>query len=195
MMDKIEFTLKCFRSAREEIIVRVKSRDNHVKYQLFAQAVLLGLTEGIKLGGVESKAAIPHVAFLAIPISLIFWVLYFSEDRLVGQLSAYCKRIIKELEIKNADGKIIDSWDGSIKAFGYMKMRIVTRVIIHIVVFFVIPLLHMLFFYQKMVSQYHRLYFLYFCELALLSPVLIFTFLDLKYRLRRTKALRVEPDI
>lgn len=94
--------------------------------------------------------------------------------------------------IKNSEGLVIDSWDSSIEAFGYMKMRIVARVLIHIVVFIFIPLLHKIFFYQNLIHDCSKFKYLYFIELILLLPILIFTIIDLGYRLIRTKALKID---
>jgi hypothetical protein len=45
----MDHALECFHSAREELLFRVKARDNYIKLQLLAQAILIGLTEGVKL--------------------------------------------------------------------------------------------------------------------------------------------------
>jgi hypothetical protein len=79
---------------------------------------------------------------------------FYSPLKIVYKLSFESLKEIARLGInviKNV--LVIDSWDSSIEAFGYMKIKIVTRVLIHIVVFIFIPLLHTIFFYQNLIHD------------------------------------------
>src|SRR3954470_21288225 len=87
--DRTDYLLECFRTTREELLMRVKHRDSWLKLQLLAQAVILALMSGIILSGVESHNAMPELAWLALPISIVSAGLYFTEDGIICRLSKY----------------------------------------------------------------------------------------------------------
>jgi hypothetical protein len=87
------YLIECFKNARSELLFRVTQRDRWLKLQLLAQAVLLGLAGGIKMGGVEAQQPMPPVLSLALLISVAFATLYFAEDALIVNLAEYAAQV------------------------------------------------------------------------------------------------------
>lgn len=137
--DRVDFVVECFKSAREELMFRVKHRDNWLKLQLLAQAVLASLASRIKLGGVEATDAMPKVLSLAIPVSLILACLYYVEDGLVHKLSGYIAGLsAKEAGLRKQTSTIA-SWDCSDELRNYARYLLPLRIVAQIAAFVLIP--------------------------------------------------------
>lgn len=87
--ERTSFLVACFETANEELLCRLKNRDDWIKLQLAAQVVILALANGVKLFGAEADSKIMWVSALAMPIALVFYLLYVVEDRLIKHLADY----------------------------------------------------------------------------------------------------------
>jgi hypothetical protein len=137
---RIDYLLECFRNAREELLFRVKHRDDWIKIQLFTQAVLLALAQGIELGGIRTATPQPTVLTAAPVISLVLAALYYVEDNLIGYLSKYVGAI-SEAEVKLSQGNFyISNWDTSAPLREYAKSTRRLRLVAQSAAFVGIPL-------------------------------------------------------
>ncbi|MBP1639495.1 MAG: hypothetical protein H6Q17_1078 [Bacteroidetes bacterium] len=112
MDDKMAYFVECSRTAREELLFRVKHRDSWLRLQLYVQTILWALANGIKFV-VESPVPIPSVLTFALPISFVLVCLYYVEDGLISKLSIYLGTL-SELEKKISNREYqIQCWDNS----------------------------------------------------------------------------------
>jgi hypothetical protein len=134
-----EYLFECFRTAREELLMRVRHRDNWLKLQLLAQGALLALSQGVKFAGVESSRELPTLIVLAIPIGLVFMSLYFVEDRLIGVLSRYIGSLsLREAKL-SAGPDPIPNWDSSPELRAYGQNTLPIRIFAQVLSFVLIP--------------------------------------------------------
>lgn len=129
-MDRLDYLIECARTAREELLIRVKHRDSWLKLQLYVQAILWAVSNGIKLGA-ESSTPFPTALGLSLPISFVFASLYFVEDGIISKLSKYIgglSQTEKELcQAQTGQDKtdqsqiVINSWDNSTELLDYAK--------------------------------------------------------------------------
>jgi|GEM_PF-3782910 len=141
--ERLNYLLECFKTAREELLFRVQHRDIWLKTQLYIQAILFSVSNGIKLLGTESLAAAPKVLCLALPISSVLMCLYLVEDKIIRGLSEYLSSL-SEVEKKITKGEfIIESWDNSTAYSNYRLQRfngLHIRITAQIIAFIIIPL-------------------------------------------------------
>lgn len=85
--ERIDFLIESSRTSLEELIFRIKHRDDWLKIQLLAQITMLALAFGVEVGGFNATNPIPNVLALAVPTAFILASLYVVEDNLIGHLS------------------------------------------------------------------------------------------------------------
>lgn len=140
MRERLDYLIECSRTAREELLFRIKHRDAWLKLQLLVQTVLWALSKGIKLGGVEPASPFPFALALALPISLVLTGLYFVEDGLIHRLSQYAASLSEmERKISNSKYKIV-CWDASPPLRGYAKgITLILRQVAQLAGFLILP--------------------------------------------------------
>lgn len=132
--------LEYFRSAREEVMLRVKYRDNWLIIQLLSQVVLFALAQGVEIAGVRASGANPIFLFLSIPISLLLASLYHIEDSIIGYIGNYISAI-PEAEAEISTRKtVIRNWDASEQFKLYGSRALPIRLIAQTVAFLLIPI-------------------------------------------------------
>lgn len=137
---RIDYLLENFRNAREELLFRVKHRDDWLKIQLLAQAALLALAQGIELNGIKAATPQPLLLTASPVISLILAALYYVEDNLIGYLSRYIGAI-SEAEMKLRQGHFyISNWDTSKPLREYAKGTRRLRLVAQVAAFVIMPL-------------------------------------------------------
>src|SRR4051812_2427440 len=52
--ERLDFLIELSRTSQEELMFRIEHRDRWLTHQLLAQAILIGLALGFKIGGVEA---------------------------------------------------------------------------------------------------------------------------------------------
>jgi len=127
-----DYLLECFRSAREEMALHFKHRENWLQRQLLAQVVLLALSQGIAIAGVQTKDPYPDVLALSTAISLVLASLYYVEDSAISYLSDY----IQSLTVTEPK---FPAWDASAEAKKYVYLALPIRYLAHFIAFVVIP--------------------------------------------------------
>lgn len=139
--DRVDYLLECFRTALEELLTRVKHRDDWMKIQLLVQASLLALAQGIELGNVNATTPHPSVLAVSPAISLVLAGLYYVEDNLIGYLSKYIGTI-SEVEMNLRKGSMyISNWDSSKPLREYAKRTLPLRLVAQVATFIVIPII------------------------------------------------------
>ena len=129
MSDSKDFLIEWSRTAREELLLRVKHRDGWLKLQLLAQAILWGLAKGVKLGGAESSTPLPEALALSSPIALVLASLYYVEDGLIHRLSKYIA------------GLRPGSWESSPQLKNYATgLTLLLRLVAQLAAFIALPL-------------------------------------------------------
>ncbi len=150
--ERLNYLNECHRSAREELLFRVKHRDAYLKFQLTVQVVIWGLINGVTFLGSstsEGKTLDSNFSALCLPISFVFAGLYFVENGLIGKMSLYIKSLTdKELELcktSNSEQEhrkiVIYNWESSEEFEEYRKkFNLLLRSITQFFVFLLLPL-------------------------------------------------------
>jgi hypothetical protein len=137
--ERMDYLLECFRASREELLFRVKHRDDWLKLQLLAQASLLALAKGVEIAGLKAGRPYPDLMSFSVTISLIFSCLYYTEDSLIGHLAEYIATLSKaEVELNHGQ-KLISNWDMSEQLKQYARFTLPSRFFAQIVAFILIP--------------------------------------------------------
>jgi hypothetical protein len=133
------YPLDYFEAAHEELLARIRQRDDWIKLQLAAQVVLAALASGIKVFDVEADRALLWVAPLALPVALVVCLLVAVEDRLIGHLGKYLGRFSDPVAADSNPGVPTASFNASeeVKAFGRQTLPLRTAALT--IVFFLIP--------------------------------------------------------
>lgn len=115
------------KTAREELLMRVKHRDDWLKLQLLSQAVLWALANGVKFQA-ESLTPLAVVPSLAPAVALTLCLLYYVEDGLIHRLSIFIGSL--------APG----SWETSQQLRSYARGRpLLFRAAAQLLAFVVVP--------------------------------------------------------
>jgi hypothetical protein len=136
---RMDYLIECLRTTREELLFRVKHRDDWLKLQLFAQITILALAGGVKIGGVEASGPLPIVFALSVPISFILVTLYFVQDTLIGYLSRYVGQLSNEEAKLSSTNEIIPNWDVSPECREYTRHALPFRSTALFVAFVLVP--------------------------------------------------------
>jgi hypothetical protein len=90
------FLIESFRSAHNELLLRIKQREEWLKIGLATQVVILAAMSGFEvfgtktLGGSTSVSAPPSwLPLISMPIALIIALLYNMEERMIGHIASY----------------------------------------------------------------------------------------------------------
>ena len=97
-MSNEDVALEYFRSAREELLFRVKHRDDWFKLAILAQAVLWGLGKGVKIGGAEPLAPMPEMLILHsryLAYSLAYTTLRIASASVFQNTSEHCQSVVR----------------------------------------------------------------------------------------------------
>lgn len=136
---RLNYLLACFHSSQEELLTRVKQREEWIKLQLVAQVVILALANGVKLMGAEPTSRVLWVSTLALPVSVVFYLLYVVEDRLIKHLADYIGDL-SSLEARiNSAKDLIPNFDNSHHLKAFFRETLIYRIISQFVVFVLIP--------------------------------------------------------
>jgi hypothetical protein len=138
--EHFQFLVECYRAAKEENFARIKRRDTLLEIQLFAQAVLFAIAQGISVPGVgQLTQGHPLVLALAMAVSLVLASLYVVEDRLIGYLQRYLGAIsAAEKELTHSDTLIVN-WAMSAELREYARKVLPVRAAGQVVAFLLIP--------------------------------------------------------
>ena len=147
----MEYLLECFKTAREELLHRVKHRDNYLKLHLLVQGILFCLYKNIKIAGVETASPLHFSLYLSVPLTFIFALLYYTEDRLIGHLGSYIGQL-SNVAKKNETQDEIYNWDASPQLLEYSKTTLVYRFLAHLSAFVIIPGILLNFYYDCTIS-------------------------------------------
>lgn len=191
-----KYPIEYFTTARDELMFRVKQRDSFLIMHLLVQGVLLALSYGVKLGGAEAVGPMPQTLHLAVPLAVVFSLLYYTEDRLIGQLSSYLgslpsRCISKEVvvnveksrnEEKTEEEKIVPCWDVSSQLQKYAKTTVLYRFFSHLIAFFVTPTVLLVLFYNSNIPTSCLECFWLFSQIFLLVVILIVSVIEFIYR-------------
>jgi hypothetical protein len=122
-----ETGLEFAKIARDELLMRVKHRDDWLKLQLLSQTVLWALANGIKFQA-EAAKPLDVAAQLAPAVALAFCLLYYVEDGLIHRLSKYIGSVCE------------GSWETSSQLRSYARGRpLVFRIIAQLITFVAVP--------------------------------------------------------
>lgn len=101
------------------------------------QAVLLALSKGVKIAGVEASSPLFLSLYLAVPLTVVFALLYYTEDRLIGQLSSYVGSLSLPAQTKSSEK--VACWDVSPQLREYARTTVAYRFVAHVAAFVVAP--------------------------------------------------------
>ncbi len=145
-----KFLIKCFVKTYEELIFRVKHRDNWLRTQLLAQLIISTLAlGGIEIGGVKSALPLPGILALAPMISLVIYIYYMIEENLIGRLSGYISELSGKEQKLSSSETIIHNFDSSIQANHFFEETQPQRIFGQAVAFILIPLMLLFVAVQK----------------------------------------------
>ncbi len=138
--ERMDYLFECFRTAREELLFRVRHRDDWLKTQLISQAALLALAKGIEIVGIKSATPYPDLTAFSMSISLIFACLYYTEDNLIGYLSKYIGAISNTEAVLRQEKTIIACSDISEHLRLYARHTLPSRFLAQAFAFIIIPM-------------------------------------------------------
>ncbi len=136
---RVDFLFENYSSVREEILFRIKQRDDFLKLQLLAQAILLALSQGIEFNVIRATKPYPNALALSAAISLVIACIYYVEDNIIGYLSKYIGAISEAERNLRSETTIIDNWDISEPLREYTKTTLPLRFVAQFVAFILIP--------------------------------------------------------
>ncbi|MGA7730462.1 MAG: hypothetical protein WCD37_04215 [Chloroflexia bacterium] len=141
---KLDYLLECYRAAHEELMLRIKSRDNWLRIQLLSQGVILALAYGIEFQGGSTSAPTPIVLLVAPILSFIIACFYYVEDKLVSVLSRY-SAAVSTAEAELRSGKVVLNSAASTQLHSYFSTAslltggLYLRVVGQVVIFILLP--------------------------------------------------------
>lgn len=187
-INRRDYLLECFKSARAEILARIDKRDNLLKLQLYILLILLALSSGVKIAGIESSHPLSEIWRIAIPISIVLASLHSIEDQLIGHLSRYIKDL-STLEATLSNSKlIIHNSDASAELqIAYIKVTSPLRGFAQAIAFWLVPLA---FYFSQYIFNHEFSQFPIWAKLDLIGQISLSTItvwiLLYSYRMRNT---------
>jgi len=140
-MDQTEFLLEYYKIAREEIMLRIRTRDNLMKIQLVILIVIAALS--LKMNFIISTdKEIPEILILALPISIITCALYFVEDNIIGRLALYSEAVSYAEKEINKSELILFNWEASNQIKDFLKETLEKRIIAQYIAFLILPFIY-----------------------------------------------------
>ena len=137
---RIDYLLECFRAAQEEVLLRIKNRDNWLRLQLLSQVALLALSQGIEIAGIKALQPNPDVLALSTAVSLVLAALYFMEDSSVNYLGNYIGALTDaEAELRQRKKKILN-WNCSKQGEQHAERVFRIRYLAQLTAFVIIPI-------------------------------------------------------
>lgn len=137
----IELLLEYYKLAREELLNRLKWRDNWLKYQLLVIIVLIALSIKMEFLSFKTNENHPELLLLCYPISVILCALYYTEDNIIGKLSSYSAAICIAEKDLNGKSKTVLNWDYSLQLRDFSGNALKKRFFAQIIVFILCPLI------------------------------------------------------
>jgi hypothetical protein len=170
--ERIQFLIESSRTSHEELMFRIKHRDDWLKIQLLAQVTMLALTFGINIGGVNATAPIPNVIALAIPTSFILTCLYVVEDNLVGYLTKERSKFAYTEARMYPHEDRMDLFEASDALNDYRKTTLHIRLLAQLVAFVLIPVGFALYRFTRIPAWNNLHFFEFLIDAALLGGTL-----------------------
>jgi hypothetical protein len=190
--ERLNYLLKCYDTAYEQMLFGMKNRDSWLKIQLLAQAIFLALASGVEMSGVKATSPVPTTLALAIPTSLVLAALYVLEDRTISHEMHYIARLsVREAELSSSL-EIINNMEASPENWRYARQTLPIRAIAQVGAFLLIPA--DLAFY-RFSSQPVTLNTVYIVEIIIdvLSWLAIAGLIAISYRQRQEVAKDIAP--
>jgi hypothetical protein len=178
----MDYLIECSRSAREELLLRVAHRDSYLNVHFLVQGVLLALSQGVKIAGVETSVPLPFSLHLALPLTLVFALLYYTEDRLIGQLSSYVGNLSRQAREDSV--RTIQSWDVSPQLREYARTAVWYRFWAHLAAFVIAPCVLLSVLYYSHLSGSSFEWICGVVQAAMLAVLLALSIRELRYRLK-----------
>jgi hypothetical protein len=179
---RVSFLVECFRSAHEELITRIRQREEWFKIGLATQIVILAAMSGFEVFGTKTSGTVPPtwLPLISMPISMVFALLYSIEERMVGHLASYLGELPKkEAEVAGSES-IIDTFNSSSQLRssvpGTLNYRCATNILAFIVVPFIVTI-------WSPPSRSHLERIIWFFDLGLILPILFVIIASWRYRL------------
>lgn len=154
--ERVQFLIESSRTSHEELIFRIKHRDDWLKIQLLAQVILLALAFGIEIGGVKATSPIPDVIALAIPTSFILACVYVVEDNLVGYLTSERGKFAHTEARMFPNEERIGLFEASAALDDYRRTTLPIRLAAQLGAFVVIPT-GLAFFRLRRITEWNKL--------------------------------------
>src|SRR5262245_17061309 len=121
LSERLTLVTESSRTAHDELMFRIRHRDDWLKLQLLSQAVLAALAFGVEVGGFKTESPVPWALNLAGPISTIFTILYCIEDRLVGLLTHWRGALYRQEAVRDPTLSGLENFEGSEAIWQYGK--------------------------------------------------------------------------
>jgi hypothetical protein len=103
------FLIECFRSAHEELLLRIKQREEWLRIGLATQVVILAAMSGFEVLGTKAAGGSnpgppTWLRLISMPVALIVTLLYSVEERMIGHLASYLSEM-PDIEASIANSK------------------------------------------------------------------------------------------
>lgn len=186
------YRVECFRSAREELLFRVKHRDSYLNIHFLVQGVLLALSKGVKIAGVETSSPLALSLYLAVPLTAVFALLYYTEDRLIGQLSSYAGSLSGPVQ-KEFSEKVV-CWDVSPQLREYARTTVWYRFLAHLAAFVIAPSVLLYLLYHSAPPTTCHQWIGCTSQIIILVCLLALSIKELRYRLTTGREWKTQAE-
>lgn len=179
---RIDYLIAVYKSSREELLFRIKHRDQWLKLQLFVQIILVSIASGIEIAGIKPNSPYPNILFLAAPSAFILYLLYFVEDRLIGLLSVHIGQVSLMEKALSLQKEIIENSDISEPMREYARKVLPARLVAQVFAFVLVPC----FITSYYVISLHGRFFYVYSIGSIIMYVTLLLMLGISYKHRKT---------
>lgn len=179
---RISFLIECFRSAHEELLARIRQREEWLKIGLATQVVIIAAMSGFEVFGTKTVGTVPPtwLPLISMPVALIIVLLYSMEERMVGHLASYLSElpVIEARIAKSPD--VLPTFNSSRQLADAVPGTLLYRGFTNIIAFIVLPAIVTLWSPpSRSLIERSILWF----DLALAVPILVVIIASWRYRL------------
>ncbi len=151
---KHAYLIQAYVKTYDELLFRIRNRDNWIKTQLICQLVLIAIASGLKLQIVNSDSPLPNALSFSLPVSFVIFLLYQIEETIITLLSRYLGEMSKAEEAMNS-GFFVHNFDSSVAVGSFWTRSQKLKTASVSIVFLLIPLSLWLYRARSMVKDWY----------------------------------------
>jgi hypothetical protein len=135
---KHAYLKEAYSKTYDELLFRIRTRDNWIKVQLVCQLTLVAVSSGLKLQIINNDHPLPNALSFCIPVSFVVFLLFQIEETIIALLSRYLGEMSAAEEALNP-GYLVHNFDSSVAVSDFWTKSQVFRTLSISVIFLLIP--------------------------------------------------------